>query len=242
MTRRFHAERLNVLFGIMVVAILMGAITISVSSDPVEDGTVDIGTFVTSTFDGVGYADRAGEDSTIESTLNALKLLETYNLLENELFEWQYQLIALNLRTMQDAGGGFRRNLSQERPDIRTTAQCLWILQKTGQLDEHTRYGAAVYVAQFTKPGPIIQQTPSNVFDEWITDGVFESKYWALSAAVALGNPSHYWGLQNLDLGDVSLGESDNVNGLLKWNEIKFSSDSSVDPFDSMSQDEQLRV
>ena len=237
MTRRFHAERLNIIFGILTVAILLGAVTVTVTSGPIVDDTIDVGAFVATTFDGYGYADYAGGSSSIESTLNALELLSEYDLIGLGDWEHQFDEVGSFIRSLQESSGGFKENVQDLRPNIKTTAQCLKALNMMGELDDTSRKNAYVYLSNYFKGGLN--------FDSWITDGVFEIKYWGLVAAEAIGNTEHILGLPHLSLSNVKLSDEridDGFTTTLVWGAEHFSSNSKQDIFKGMSFDEKLLV
>ena len=119
MNRRFHANRFSGMIGLVCLIILMSIMT-TVSATEVEptEPSTDIVSFVSSCFDSdnLGYADAPEEPATLESTINALELLDELNAVNREGLQYEFDLISEYIISKQDAGGGFRSSLDEPRP------------------------------------------------------------------------------------------------------------------------------
>jgi hypothetical protein len=216
------------------------------STGPTMQPIADI---VASRFDGKGFSDNAGENSTLRSTVAALELLNETGSIEPGLFKDQFDAITKSLLSLQDARGGFRLTPDEERPDIQTTALSVEALILMGRLNQTTRIQVINYLYYYFYGGLS--------FDNWLTDGVFSVKYWGLVCASELdciisilGHGSSYSaGLQPITLNEnvfLSAVTGYEINGLMKpvivWDDLHFANNvSGSDPF-NLDMDLQTRL
>ncbi|MFQ5834198.1 MAG: hypothetical protein ACE5H4_15955 [Candidatus Thorarchaeota archaeon] len=140
-----------------------------------------------SVFDGAkGFGDSEGENSTIESTLRAAELIHRYHLANSSLLEASINVTADYIKSHQEGSGRFYFG-SDLFPDptevLETTVKCAKILNRLNRMDDTTMSYIRRYLGNFFRGGL--------AFDNWITDGVFEAKYWGL----LLANETSVFGL-----------------------------------------------
>jgi len=235
MNTEFHPKRLLTTLGFLTLFLVAGLVaTVPAESTVHEEDNIPIATLIELSFDDSGIADRVFADgSTLESTVNALELIQLMELKYTESMRWRYDKLADHILSLQDSGGGFKASNDSARPDIKTTALSLKALNVMGRLDTETRAKAHFYLGNFFSRGLS--------FDEWLTNGVFEPKYWGLVAAKELGGVSAI-GMEELSMSNVYTSQPDEISSVvLLWDDIYFKSNSS-DPLNDMSVEEQIQV
>ncbi|MBD3158368.1 MAG: hypothetical protein GF309_06205 [Candidatus Lokiarchaeota archaeon] len=221
--------------GFLTLFLVAGLIaTVPAESTEHEEDNIPIATLIDLSFDDTGIADSVFADSsTLESTVDALELIQLLKLKHTASIGRMYDKLTDHILSLQDSGGGFRVSNDSVRPDIKTTALSLKALNLMGRLDTETRAKAHFYLGNYFSSGLN--------FDEWLTNGVFEPKYWGLVAAKELGGVGVI-DMDELSLANVHLLQSNDASGVvLLWDDVYFKSNSS-DPFNDMSIDKQIQV
>ncbi|MFW9967031.1 MAG: hypothetical protein ACFFEA_07745 [Candidatus Thorarchaeota archaeon] len=158
-------------------------------------------------FDGKGFAEYPGQESTLQSTLDGLHLIQAYvehaahnnpaldtdHMLQ---FDTVYGEIALHVSYLQTYNGGFSPELDDDTSDIHTTADCLEILSLMNRTDAIDVGGVEWYLQTFFRGGLDVIS--------WTWDGEIDVKTAGLRAASAISSPSLI-GVHSLTLDDVVL-------------------------------------
>jgi len=235
MNTEFHPKRLLTTLGFLTLFLITGLIAMVPAESTVhEEDNIPIATLIELSFDDTGIADSVFADSsTLESTVDALELIQILELKYTDSIRRMHDKLTDQILSLQDSGGGFKASNDSARPDIKTTALSLKALNLMGRLDTETRSKAHFYLGNFFSSGLN--------FDEWLTNGVFEPKYWGLVASKELGGVGAI-GMDKLSLANVHLSQPDDASGVvLLWDDAYFKSNSS-DPFNDMSIDKQIQV
>ncbi len=116
MNTEFHPKRLLTTLGFLTLFLVAGLIaTVPAESTVHEEDNIPIATIIELSFDSIGIADSVFADSsTLESTVNALELIQLLELKYTESMRRMYNKLADHILSLQDSGGGFRdRNIGQ---------------------------------------------------------------------------------------------------------------------------------
>ncbi|MBD3159509.1 MAG: hypothetical protein GF309_12015, partial [Candidatus Lokiarchaeota archaeon] len=192
---KFHVKRVTKFLSITLLLTLffMSLHVVTAVGTADDEDTVSTPQYIMDCYDGVGFADRPGEISDLQSTLDAVSLL-----METDE-KWPYGLwhmvddIVTRYKSMQSPyrGGFVQGNVSRDGPDFRITALILEMLKVVGRLDEVDIAMVERYLWSSFRE--------SLTMDLWLTEGHFDQKYWALRAAAAIDNVE-ILGVKKLDL------------------------------------------
>ena len=154
-----------------------------------NDGFVKIEELVASTFKDIGFGPAPGENSTIESTAEALELLSEFNLIDAPLLEPAIDATYEYTMARRAGDGGFHPVIDTWMTDSKTTALSVRILRLMNRLDEDTILDVKRYLDTW--------YSLENWFDE-----PFEGKYWNLRCAHELDVPNN---LRQIGLYELTL-------------------------------------
>jgi hypothetical protein len=184
---------------------------------------ITIPDYIFECYDGNGYADYPGGVSDLETTLKAVELLNTYQGEWHQNTWLQLDSIAEQYAAMQSPyrGGFVRGNTDTDDPDFQTTALILETLKFMGRMDVINTENAEQYLWSSFRGTLTLKN--------WISEGLFEDKYWALRAAVAL-DELEILGIREIDLGHVispeaNLADFPDIDQYIKWNDQFLSGD-----------------
>lgn len=148
------------------------------TTDGVDNGFIPIVDYVESTYDGTGFADVPGGNATLESTYNALRLLEAHGLENAESLQDEFANISESIKNTQQPMGYFGMwNDSALAQAMKTgySVACLKIMgEYDSEIEEDVTHWFSYHRAWYE-------------FERWLSDGVFINKYWDLWAAVQAG-------------------------------------------------------
>ncbi|MFO7836316.1 MAG: hypothetical protein R6V83_06665 [Candidatus Thorarchaeota archaeon] len=238
---RFHAKRVNKFLSITLVLTLffMSLHVVTAAGSANDEDTISTPEYIMDCYDGVGFADRPGGISDLQSTLDAVTLL-----METEE-KWPYGLwhmiesVVTRYKNMQSPylNGFVQGNVSRDHPDFRTTALILETLKALGRLDAVDLERVRRYLkASFHE---------SLTMDLWLTEGDFDQKYWALRTAAAINNVE-ILGIKKIDLGriigpDANRADFPEDETYLRWGEEHFEG-SIYGGFSEEPEDKQFKI
>ena len=208
------SQRSSIIVGLVVVVILIssGGLLILFSQtefDPGNETTtttttttmmepnddfVNIEEIVAATFDGIGFAEEEGSDSTISSTLKGVELLSDYDLIDCSLTKEMLNDTYDAIMEREHPNGGFSEVPGALYQSLESTALSLRTLRLMDRLEQTTKNGIISYLWDEFGGGLSCEN--------WITEGVWEVKYWGLRCAYEIGNIG-YIGLKPITLDNI---------------------------------------
>ncbi len=183
-----YNSRLFVRVTLLVLGLLLCSVvtTVQVLAQEPTRTSVTLPEYVLSCYDSVnkGFGSRPGENATLESTLEAVRLLVG----ETDTAAWSVELrqavdeIVEHYVSLQvDGRGGFAFS-EGEAPDVQATALILETLRVLNRLDAIDIDG----VVRYLRISSYGHGRTGFTLDRWLTEGDFEYKYWMLRAAAAI--------------------------------------------------------
>jgi hypothetical protein len=217
----FHIERVVRIFGVfLIVSVLLMSMQVTSAAPTDVEDAMTLPDYLTKTFDGLGFADRQGMSSSLESTLDAVSLLVNCDTQWTYRLWYQLESIFSRYKAMQSpTRGGFTLE-GNDAPDFKTTALILETLKLLDRLDDVDIEMVERYLWSSFRETLTLRN--------WATEGILDTKYWALRAAHAIDS-IEILGLEHIDLDnilspDINRADFPENEPYLKWNELLFSS------------------
>ena len=157
-----------------------------------DNGFIPIVEYIESTFDGTGFADVPGGNSTLESTYNALLLLDVLSLTNAAALKDEFNETAYALKATQSPTGYFGIWNESTLEKLIKTTYSVASLRIMDEYDEDTEYDVSTWLMRYYVGGI--------GFDEWLIEGVFEMKYWAIKVANAHTQYRHVMSFSKLSI------------------------------------------
>ena len=145
-----------------------------------NDGFVNIEEIVAATFDGIGFTEEEGSNSTISSTLKGVEILSDYDLIDCPLTKEMLNDTYDAIMEREHPNGGFSEVPGELYQSLEATALSLRTLRLMDRLVQTTKNGIISYLSNEFSGGLS--------YENWISEGVLEEKYWGLRCAYEIGN------------------------------------------------------
>ncbi|MBD3407070.1 MAG: hypothetical protein GF411_13205 [Candidatus Lokiarchaeota archaeon] len=180
---------------VLFVLILPSICSMVSASDQKSTGT-SLPNYILKCYDGQGFADYPGGSSTLESTLNAVKLMSYVSDPIPRKYWMHIEHIVEKYKNMQSPfrGGFVDGDILSNSPDFRTSALIIETLNLLNRIHEINISWVQRYI--------LSSFHESLSYDRWFTEGDLEQKYWALRTAFAINNVS-LLGIRPISLNDV---------------------------------------
>ncbi|TXT55950.1 MAG: exported protein of unknown function [Candidatus Thorarchaeota archaeon] len=216
----FRASRITRIITVSLFFVLFMISMQSVAAVDTKADSPSLPSYIMRCYDGQGFADRPGLDSTFQSTLDAVRLMQDYTGPIPRSYWTAIDSIIERYVSMHSPfrGGFVDGDIYVDDPDFHTTALILETLSVLDRFD--------VINVSWVKRYLLSSFHQSLTIDRWLTEGDFDQKYWALRTAKAIDNVS-LLGIRPLSLDsiitpDVNRADFPEDETYLRWGKFHF--------------------